>query len=124
MPGLSFGHNHEDLAEVVFCRRKTHALETLRVNRVINGTGSETDCRRIEDSLISSLCLQGLARPDPLFMAWMCGKTVGCWMLMADYPTRCSRLVRRARAVCGKPRPFQKFALRQRSWLSIFCTSG
>ena len=53
---------------MVFCARKTHALDRLRVNRVINGTGSETDCRRIEDSLISSLFLQGLARPDPLFM--------------------------------------------------------
>jgi hypothetical protein len=116
--------DHEDLAEVVFCARKTHALETLRVNRVINCTGSETDCRRIEDSLISSLFLQGLARPDPLFMGVDGGKTARCWMLMADHPTRCSRLVRRARAVCGKPRPFQRFALGQRSSLSIFCTSG
>jgi uncharacterized NAD(P)/FAD-binding protein YdhS len=60
--------DHEDLAEVVFSERKAHTLETLRVNRVINCTGSETDCRRIEDSLISSLFLQGLVRPDPLFM--------------------------------------------------------
>jgi len=40
----------------------------LHVHRVINCTGSETDCRRIDDSLITSLFVQGLARPDPLFL--------------------------------------------------------
>jgi uncharacterized NAD(P)/FAD-binding protein YdhS len=40
----------------------------LRVNRVINCTGSESDCRRLDDSLIVSLFVQGLARPDPLFL--------------------------------------------------------
>ena len=40
----------------------------LHAHRVINCTGSETDCRRIDDSLITSLFVQGLARPDPLFL--------------------------------------------------------
>jgi len=35
---------------------------------VINCSGSETDCRRIDDSLITSLFVQGLARPDALFL--------------------------------------------------------
>jgi uncharacterized NAD(P)/FAD-binding protein YdhS len=35
---------------------------------VINCTGSETDCRRIDDSLITSMFVQGFARPDPLFL--------------------------------------------------------
>ena len=35
---------------------------------MVNCTGSETDCRRIDDSLIVSLFAQGLARPDPLFL--------------------------------------------------------
>jgi uncharacterized NAD(P)/FAD-binding protein YdhS len=65
---------HEDLAEVVFWDRKRHTLETLRVNRAINCTGSETDCRRIDDSLISNIFLQGFARPDPLFMGVDVGK--------------------------------------------------
>jgi uncharacterized NAD(P)/FAD-binding protein YdhS len=40
----------------------------LRANRVINCTGSESDCRRIDESFIRSLFAQGLARPDPLFL--------------------------------------------------------
>ena len=60
--------DHEHIAEVVFCDRKKRRLETLWVDRVINCTGSETDCRRIEDSLVTSLFVQGLARPDALFM--------------------------------------------------------
>ena len=55
-------------AVVVFCDRKDGALRRLQVDRVINCTGSETDCRRIDDSLLSSLFLQGEAWPDPLFL--------------------------------------------------------
>ena len=60
--------DHEDVAEVVFSDRKRQKVETLWVDRVINCTGSETDCRRIEDSLVTSLFVQGFARPDSLFM--------------------------------------------------------
>jgi len=55
-------------AKVKFRDRQTGKRETLQVNRVINCTGSETDCRRIDDPLITSLLVQGLARPDPLFL--------------------------------------------------------
>lgn len=57
-----------DYAEVVLSDRKTRTRRSLRVDQVINCTGPETDCRRIEDSLIRSLLAQGLARPDWLFL--------------------------------------------------------
>lgn len=58
----------DDYAEVRLRDRKTGLLTTLRVDRVINCTGPETDCRRIGDPLIKSLLAQGLAQPDPLFL--------------------------------------------------------
>ncbi len=60
--------DHEDAAEVVYFDRKKHSFESVWANRVINCTGSETDCRRIQDSLVTSLFVQGFARPDALFM--------------------------------------------------------
>jgi uncharacterized NAD(P)/FAD-binding protein YdhS len=58
----------EDHAEVELRDRKTGARRTLSVDRVINCTGPETDCRRVENSLIKNLLAGGLARPDPLFL--------------------------------------------------------
>jgi uncharacterized NAD(P)/FAD-binding protein YdhS len=55
-------------AEVALQDRKTGDVRTLNVDRVINCTGPETDCRRIEDPLIKNLLAHGLARPDPLFL--------------------------------------------------------
>jgi uncharacterized NAD(P)/FAD-binding protein YdhS len=57
-----------DHVEVILRERKTGTQRSLRVDRVINCTGPETDCRRIEASLIRSLLAQGLARPDSLFL--------------------------------------------------------
>jgi uncharacterized NAD(P)/FAD-binding protein YdhS len=57
-----------DLAEIVYQERGASTTKLLHAHRVINCTGSETDCRRIDDSLITSLFAQGLARPDPLFL--------------------------------------------------------
>jgi len=57
----------DDNVTIVY-REPEGAARTLCVDRVINCTGSETDCRRIDDSLITSLFAQGLARPDPLFL--------------------------------------------------------
>lgn len=59
---------HGGVAKVSYRERSSRRKRTLKVNRVVNCTGSETDCRRIDDSLISSLFAQGLARPDPLFL--------------------------------------------------------
>jgi uncharacterized NAD(P)/FAD-binding protein YdhS len=57
---------YDDHLEVALRDRETHAQRLLNVDRVINCTGPETDCRRIEDLLIKRLLAQGLARPDPL----------------------------------------------------------
>jgi uncharacterized NAD(P)/FAD-binding protein YdhS len=56
------------LAEIVYQERGTTVEKRLHAHRLINCTGSETDCRRIDDSLITSLFVQGLARPDHLFL--------------------------------------------------------
>lgn len=55
-------------AEIKYLDSKTRSEKRLQVSRVINCTGSETDCRRLDDSLVVSLLAQGLARPDPLFL--------------------------------------------------------
>ena len=60
--------DHRNCADVRYWDRDSRTEKALRVTRVINCTGSETDCRRIDDSLIVSLFVQGLARPDPLFL--------------------------------------------------------
>jgi uncharacterized NAD(P)/FAD-binding protein YdhS len=59
---------NEYTVEVTYRDRRTGGEERLYVDRVINCTGPETDCRRLDDPLISSLRAQGLARPDPLFL--------------------------------------------------------
>src|SRR3984885_3410324 len=55
-------------AEVHYWDRGTRTEKTLRVDRVINCSGSETDCRSIDESFITSLFVQGFARPDRLFL--------------------------------------------------------
>ncbi len=57
-----------DRAEISFRARKTHAKQVLRVDRVINCAGPETDCRRMDAPLIKRLLAQRIARPDPLFL--------------------------------------------------------
>jgi uncharacterized NAD(P)/FAD-binding protein YdhS len=57
-----------DGVDVTFLNRKTATLERLRVMRVINCTGPEVDCRRIENLLLNNLLRQKLVRPDPLFL--------------------------------------------------------
>jgi uncharacterized NAD(P)/FAD-binding protein YdhS len=53
---------------VSYRRRCNGQTEELNVDRVINCTGPEADWRRIDNSLLSSLFAQRLARPDPLFL--------------------------------------------------------
>ncbi len=57
-----------DRVEVTYRDRRSGREEVLLVNRVINCTGPETDCRSLDDPLIADLLAQGLARPDPLFL--------------------------------------------------------
>jgi uncharacterized NAD(P)/FAD-binding protein YdhS len=57
-----------DGAELHYWDRESRTKKALQVNRVINCSGSETDCRRIDESFITSLVVQGFARPDRLFL--------------------------------------------------------
>jgi uncharacterized NAD(P)/FAD-binding protein YdhS len=57
-----------DHVEVGWRDRQTRAERRVRVDRVINCTGSEADCRHMNDPLIKSLLAQGLARADRLFL--------------------------------------------------------
>jgi uncharacterized NAD(P)/FAD-binding protein YdhS len=55
-----------DHVEVGWRDRRTRAERLVRVDRVINCTGPEADCRHMNDPLINSLLAQGLVRPDRL----------------------------------------------------------
>src|SRR6202044_1471647 len=54
--------------EVTYRARESGQLQRLRVDRVINCTGPESDCRKADDPLLTNLMRQKLARPDPLFL--------------------------------------------------------
>jgi len=54
--------------EVTYRERKSGKEQTLRAERVINCTGPETDFRRLDNPLVSSLLNHHLARPDGLFL--------------------------------------------------------
>lgn len=59
---------HANGVRITYRDRLTGKEEKLDVDRVINCTGPETDCRRLDDPLITSLVTAGAARPDPLFL--------------------------------------------------------
>jgi uncharacterized NAD(P)/FAD-binding protein YdhS len=54
--------------KVTYHDRKSGKANPLHVDRVINCTGPESDCRRLDNRLIPSLLASGLSRPDPLFL--------------------------------------------------------
>ncbi len=54
--------------KVTYRERKSGNTSSLEVDRVINCTGPESDCRRLKNPLMSALLARGLARPDPLFL--------------------------------------------------------
>jgi uncharacterized NAD(P)/FAD-binding protein YdhS len=57
-----------DGVEVTYRARESGQRRQLRVGRVINCTGPESDCRKVDDPLLGNLLRQKLARPDPLFL--------------------------------------------------------
>ena len=57
-----------DGVDVTYRARESGQLERLRVDRVINCTGPESDCRKADHPLLTNLMQQKLARPDPLFL--------------------------------------------------------
>lgn len=65
---ISSYEEHSDGVEVTYRTRHAATLERMRVLRIINCTGPEVNCRRIENLLLNNLQRQGLVRPDPLFL--------------------------------------------------------
>ncbi len=57
-----------DGVDLTYCDRVSGQLERLRVDRVINCTGPESDCRKVDDPLLRNLMRQKMARPDSLFL--------------------------------------------------------
>jgi len=57
-----------DGVDVSYRDRESGQLERLHVDRVINCTGPESDCRKVDDPLLVDLMRQKLARPDPLLL--------------------------------------------------------
>ena len=53
-------------ADVAFRCRRSGGQRKLLVDRVINCTGSEFDCRRTQDPLLANLLAAGMAKPGPL----------------------------------------------------------
>lgn len=54
--------------EVTYRDRETGESRKLQVDRVINCTGPDVDCRRVTNPLLKNLLHQKLVRPDPLFL--------------------------------------------------------
>jgi uncharacterized NAD(P)/FAD-binding protein YdhS len=72
--GRIIDYSETDYAEddhgvkVTYRDRESGTVNSLQVDRVINCTGPESDCRRLENPLMSALLAGGLTRPDPLFL--------------------------------------------------------
>ena len=53
---------------IAYRDRESQQLKKLKVDRVINCTGPDADCRRVNDPLLKDLLRQNLIRPDALFL--------------------------------------------------------
>jgi uncharacterized NAD(P)/FAD-binding protein YdhS len=58
--------DEKSLAQVTFRDRSSGSARVLEVDRVINCSGPETNFRKIDSALLTSLFEQGLVRQDPL----------------------------------------------------------
>ena len=54
--------------DITYRDRESGRPKRLRVERVINCTGPESDCRRVDSALMSDLIRRKLVRPDSLFL--------------------------------------------------------
>ena len=105
--------------------RKTRAERVLRVDRVINCTGPETDCRRIDNPLIKNLLAQGFARPDPLFLG-LDADSKGALIDSSGVPSTaavCHR-PRREKGHSGKRSRYRSFVYKRPSWPIILPGCG
>jgi uncharacterized NAD(P)/FAD-binding protein YdhS len=53
---------------ITYRERKTQKVQRLQVAHVINCTGPQIDCRKVNSPLVSGLLRRGLVRPDPLYL--------------------------------------------------------
>lgn len=61
-------HELNQKIEVEIQQRGTGLVDTLKVDTVVNCSGSENDYRKVNSDLVRNLLNQGIARPDPLFL--------------------------------------------------------
>ena len=67
--GRITNYREDGHAVEITCRQRRSGEEyRLSVDRVINCTAPETDCRRLQDPFVSNLLARGMVRPDPLFL--------------------------------------------------------
>jgi|CZKD01.1.fsa_nt_gi hydroxyacylglutathione hydrolase len=57
-----------DGVDVTYRDRQSGELRRLRVDRVINCTGPESDVHKVDNPLLTNLIRQRLVRPDPLYL--------------------------------------------------------
>ena len=53
---------------ITYRERKTQKVQRFRVAHVINCTGPQIDCRKVNSPLVSGLLRRRLVRPDPLYL--------------------------------------------------------
>jgi uncharacterized NAD(P)/FAD-binding protein YdhS len=57
---------------ITYRERKTQKAQRLQVAHVINCTGPQIDCRKVNSPLVSGLLRRGFARPDPFYLGIDC----------------------------------------------------
>jgi uncharacterized NAD(P)/FAD-binding protein YdhS len=57
-----------DAVEVSYRDRRSGDLRLFRIGRVVNCTGPELDCRRVDSPLLKDLLRRRMICPDPLFL--------------------------------------------------------
>jgi uncharacterized NAD(P)/FAD-binding protein YdhS len=82
---ITLGHANIHAGRMTACEEKDGAFDVrwrdrhagrsreMRVQHIVNCTGPQTDCRRIDHPLLANLLRAGLARPDKLSLGLDCG---------------------------------------------------
>jgi uncharacterized NAD(P)/FAD-binding protein YdhS len=85
---VTFYQEAENGIEVSYCDRATQESKKLRVDRVINCTGPDSDIRRVNSPLLSSLIHQRFVRPDQLSLGLdtaQSGSLVDAYGMASDF---------------------------------------
>ena len=90
---------------------------TVRVGRVVNCTGPDTDLRRVDEPLVQQLLTTGLVTPDPLGLGLRERRATASWSTRrVTAASGSSSSARCARGCCGRTPPFPSCASRLRGW--------